>query len=159
MPKRTAYTGLFKIANKLSLGKCECGKDIIVDVELAGEESESASMPGEGVEKEAGMDQESEWGEEPDDSWEESEAPFFNESDEEYLNESDDDSEDIHREASVKKDLTAFVKKASSLVEQLDTVADQVETDNPRLAARIDAVSNEIEKRVARLLQRRQNTK
>jgi hypothetical protein len=61
--------------------------------------------------------------------------------------------------ASADSSFTALVKKASFIVEQLDGVADQVEDTNPRLAARIDAVSNEIEKRVARLLQRRQNTK
>lgn len=63
------------------------------------------------------------------------------------------------RTASTGSSLTQLVKKASLIVDQLDTVADQVEDTNPRLAARIDAVSNEIEKRVARLLQRRQNAK
>jgi len=63
------------------------------------------------------------------------------------------------RTASTDSSLTSLVKKASFIVDQLDGVAEQVEATNPRLAARIDAVSNEIEKRVARLLQRRQNTK
>lgn len=122
MANEPTYSGLFKVAKQLTLGKCECGKDIVVDVELAHEEQEeSAPAAAEAVvEKEAALE-------------ETQEAPV--------------------------NALESLVKKASLIVDQLDDVATQVESKNPRLAARIDAVSNEIEKRVARLLQRRQNAK
>ena len=113
MANNSNYSGLFKVAKQLTLGKCECGKDILVDVELAQDEQEESS-------------------------------------------------EARSQTASVETGSTRFaslVQKASSIVDQLDDVANQVESQNPRLAARIDAVSNELEKRVARLLQRRQNEK
>jgi len=119
MASEQTYEGLFKVAKQLTLGKCECGRDIVVDVELAHDEEEAVSAAVEAVvEKGASV------------SSSENNGSF-----------------------------SALVKKASFIVDQLDDVATQVENQNPRLAARIDAVSNEIEKRVARLLQRRQNAK
>lgn len=121
MASNSNYNGLFKVAKQLTLGKCECGKDILVDVELAHDEQEEASTQAV-VEKEASAE-----------------------------------TETTEVEGTTK--FASLVHKASSIVDQLDEVANQVENKNPRLAARIDAVSNEIEKRVARLLQRRQNAK
>jgi len=165
MAKRPTYSGLFKIANKLSLGKCECGRDIVVDVELAGSEEESAEQEMDKtaaaptIHEEESPEEES-WDAEEHFDEEESDSDYLEltESEEDMLN-SDEHPADRKVTASKEESLIAFVKKASSIVDQLDTVAGQVESTNPRLAARIDAVSNEIEKRVARILQRRQNTK
>lgn len=167
MSERPTYRGLFKVANKLTLGKCECGKDIVVDVELSNEAEEQQEME---MEKEAQVVVAAQESEEEDreptdeeleaiehDSEEDSDAHFDFGGDESL----DLDHMSGHMVgASVEADsLESFVKKASSIVDHLDTVADRVEKQNPRLAARIDAVSNEIEKRVARILQRRQNAK
>ena len=163
MAKRPNYTGLFKVANKLTLGKCECGKDIVVDVELTRDEDEaeeSPKLPEANMAKEAAVDEdvlddEDEDGEDEDAEDEDgfSHLAHF------FTPEVDADSEVVSKKASNENTFNGLVKKASSIIDQLDSVANQVESNNPRLAARIDAVSNEIEKRVARLLQRRQNTK
>lgn len=165
MSERPTYRGLFKVANKLTLGKCECGKDIVVDVELSNEAEEQAME----MEKEAQVVVAAQESEEEDREPTDEELEAIEHDDEEFDAHFDfggDESLDPEHMsghmvgASVETDsLESFVKKASSIVDHLDTVADRVEKQNPRLAARIDAVSNEIEKRVARILQRRQNAK
>ena len=165
MSERPTYRGLFKVANKLTLGKCECGKDIVVDVELSNEAEEQAME----MEKEAQVVVAAQESEEEDREPTDEELEAIEHDDEEsdaHFDFGGDESLDLEHMsghmvgAFVETDsLESFVKKASSIVDHLDTVADRVEKQNPRLAARIDAVSNEIEKRVARILQRRQNAK
>jgi len=190
MAKRPTYHGLFKVAKKLTLGKCECGRDIEVDVELVRDEEVEKSAflrtaehddddqllkSFEKMREEEDSEEETMSREKMHDAdrnrseleWPESES----ESSEELVEAGHTESEPIpddeeveaamraHNNHQASASVASFVRKASKIVDQLDSVANRVESQNPRLAARIDAVSNEIEKRVARLLQRRQNTK
>ncbi|NBT58351.1 hypothetical protein EBT16_06165 [bacterium] len=60
MANNSNYSGLFKVAKQLTLGKCECGKDIVVDVELTRDEDEaeeSPKLPEANMAKEAAVDE------------------------------------------------------------------------------------------------------